>query len=107
MATGILGSTKLTGSGANTVYTVPSAKVASLTINALNTDSSLTAKVSLALTSNTAGVGMNEYIEYNASIPPNGVLERTGIVIDANKSVVANSVSNTVVVMIYGYEESA
>jgi len=61
----------------------------------------------LALTSNTAGVGMNEYIEYNASIPPNGVLERTGIVIDANKSVVANSVSNTVVVMIYGYEESA
>jgi hypothetical protein len=107
MPTGILGKAQLTGSGANTLYTVPSSKVASLTINVLNTDSSLTSKVSLALAANAANVAMNEYIEYNANIPPNGILERTGIVIDATKSVVANSVSNTIVVMVYGYEESA
>ena len=45
-----------------------------------------------------------EWIEYGASIPANGVLERTGIVAQAAKQVVAYVSAATASINVYGYE---
>ena len=48
--------------------------------------------------------GGNEYLEYDVCIGPNGVLERTGIVIDATKKVVVRSTQTSVTAMVMGIE---
>ena len=48
-----------------------------------------------------------EYIEYDADILANGVLERTGIVMDASKILVVRADSTDVTVLAYGIETSA
>jgi hypothetical protein len=45
-----------------------------------------------------------EYLEYQTVIPPNGVLERGGIVATTGKRVVAFATSAGVTVNVYGYE---
>ena len=46
--------------------------------------------------------GAAEYLEYDVSVGPNGVLERTGIVIDATKKVVVRSSQASVTSMVMG-----
>jgi hypothetical protein len=77
MASGILGQSNPTATTNTTVYTVPAA---------------------------TATPGNGEWLEYDASIPANGVLERTGIVAEATKQVVAYVSAATASVNVYGYE---
>ena len=62
-----------------------------------------TANIRLA-TSTGDSPGGNEYLEYDVSIGPNGVLERTGIVIDATKKVVVRSTQTSVTAMVMGIE---
>ena len=45
-----------------------------------------------------------EYLEYGVSVPPNGVLERTGIAINATKNVVVYSSTGDTSVSVYGLE---
>lgn len=94
MATGRLGSTSLGSSTNATVYTVPTGYYAVLNVNFTNTSTS-TVTVRLALASNAGSVAAAEWIEYGVSIPPNGVLERTGIVADAAKNVIAWASTST------------
>jgi hypothetical protein len=102
MASGILGQSSPTATTDTTVYTVPSAKTASFTVNICNRGSSaITARLAVAATSTPAN---GEWIEYDASIPANGVLERTGIVAEATKQVVAYVSAATASVNVYGYE---
>lgn len=103
MASGTLGQADLSATTNTTVYTVPSGKVATFTVNICNRNS-LPIAVRLAVAA-TGTPGNSEYIEYDAVIPANGVLERTGIVSTASKNVVVYSSAATCSVNVYGYEE--
>lgn len=103
MASGVLGSANLAATTNTTVYTVPAAKTTTCTVSICNRTSG-NVKVRLALA--VAGApAVNEYVEYDCTIAANGVLERSGIVIDATKNIVAYSDTAGVSVVAYGFEE--
>jgi len=105
MATGRLGASDVTA-GANTVvYTVPASTYAVVTVsfcNRSNTAASLRLAVASADTPTNA-----EYVEYDTEIMVKGVLERTGLVLDAGKRIVAYSSSDATSVVVMGIETAA
>jgi|TARA_B110000240_G_C13394383_1_gene408195 hypothetical protein len=104
MATGILGSADIAANTDTTVYTVPASTFAVITVSVANRSASNRAvRVALAATGTP---GNAEYIEYDAALIGNGVLERGGIVIDAAKKVVVRCDSTDVSVVVYGIETS-
>jgi hypothetical protein len=105
MASGILGQAALSATTDTTVYTVPSSTLAIVNINVLNRSSSTAANVRVALAS-TATPQNSEYIEYDASIPSNGVLERSGIAMNAGERVVVYASTANCSVNVYGLEQS-
>lgn len=105
MTTGRLGAANLSATTNTTIYTVPSSTVGSLSINVCNRNSnSVTVRLALAASGTP---DTTEWIEYDAPIPANGVLERTGLVLDAGKNVVAYASATNVSVVAWGYEEAA
>ena len=108
MATGRLGTANITSATTNTtLYTVPSSTFAVVSVNLCNRNSSTAATVRLAISSS-ATPSADEWIEYDTSIVASGVLERTGIVVDAGKYIVAyvSSSTPTVSCVVYGIETS-
>lgn len=103
MATGILGQSAPAATTNTTVYTVPSATVATFNISIANT-SSLAILVRVALAS-TGTPAASEYIEYDTIIAPSGILERGGIVANAGENVVVFASASGLSVTVYGYEE--
>lgn len=103
MASGTLGQSAPSATTNTTVYTVPSGKVATFNVNVVNRGAS-TATVRLAISA-TGTPGNSEWIEYGATIPANGVLERTALVASAGKNVVAYASTADTSVNVYGYEE--
>jgi len=106
MASGILGQVSIAQTATNTtVYTVPASTFAVVTINVLNRSASTaTARIAIAATATPSNA---EFIEYDASISANGVLERTGVVLNATKNVVAYASTTAISVSVYGIEEPA
>ena len=104
MASGVLGQVSLASTTNTTVYTVPSSTVSYVNVNVSNRNASDVA-VRVALAS-TATPTVAEYIEYESFIAPNGVLERTGLVLEAGRRVIAYSNSTNVSVNVYGVEQS-
>ncbi len=103
MASGRLGAADLSATTNTTVYTVPSAKTAALSISVCNRNStSVTVRLALSATGTP---GASEWIEYDTALPALGVLERTGIVLDIGKLVVAYASAANVSVVAYGVEE--
>lgn len=103
MATGTLGQAALSGITNTTVYTVPAGKTATFSVTLLNRGGGpLTARLAISSTGTPTNA---EYIEYDASISQNSVLERTGLVASAGKQIVAYSSTNDLVVNVYGYED--
>jgi len=86
-----------------TVYTVPAGKTATLNINIVNRGTS-TASVRVAVAASATPLS-EEFLEYGAAIPVNGVLERTGVRLSAGKLLVVYASSADTSVNIYGYEE--
>jgi len=112
MATGRLGSTSLASTTNATVYAVPTSNYAVFNVSFCNTQASAVT-IRLALTSNPANINASEWLEYGASIVPNGVFERTGLVAKAGEAVVAwtsastaGSVGTNVTVNVWGIETS-
>lgn len=103
MPSGTLGQSAPSATTNTTVYTVPATKVATINVNIVNRGTTA-ATVRLAISA-TGTPGDSEWIEYDASVPASGVLERTGIVVTAGKNVVAYASSATISVNVYGYEE--
>ena len=104
MASGTLGQSAPSAVTNTTVYTVPATKVATFNINICNRSYVTAVLVRIAVAA--SGTPSNsEYIEYEASIPPNGVLERTGIVATAGKLVVVFASTADTSVNVYGFEE--
>lgn len=105
MASGILGQASLSATTDTTVYTVPSSTLAIANINVVNRSSSTAANIRVALAS-TATPQNSEWIEYDASVPSNGVLERSGIAIGAGKRVIVYASTANCSVSVYGLEQS-
>ena len=104
MATGRLGALDLAATTNTTLYTCPASSFAIASVSFCNRGSS-TVTVRLALAS-AATPSDSEYLEYEAAIAPKGVLERTGIVIDAGKLLVVRSSAVSVSAVAYGIETS-
>jgi hypothetical protein len=113
MASGRLGtSTSLATTTNATVYTVPTGYYSVFNVAFCNTQA-VSVTIRLAIASNGSSVGASEWIEYDTTIPPKGVFERTGLVGDAGKAVVAwaststaGSIGSTVTVNVWGIETS-
>lgn len=103
MASGILGGSDLSAATDTTVYTCPVGKTASATISVVNRSTSDSIKVRISLTPNSAAA--NNYIEYEAAIPPTGVLERSAIVLAAGDKVIVRSTAATCSAVVFGIEE--
>lgn len=109
MPSGFLGKAIPAANTWNNIYTVPSGKVASITISAVNQTGSVAAVDFVISTSSTSGgIVASEYIEYAAALESVGsVLERSGLVTDATNGPrvwVRSSNANTSF-QVYGYEE--
>ena len=108
MANGVLQSTAGTNpaamsSGTNTtIYQVPNDTFAIASVNICNrgTGDSL---VRLAISAAETPVDA-EWIEYDTTVVAGGVLERTGIVIEAGKYIVTYANTASISVMVYGIE---
>jgi hypothetical protein len=107
MPTGRLGTANITTTADTTVYTVPAATFSVVSINVVNRSSSAAAQIRIAV-ANSATPTLAEYIEYDSSLVANGVLERTGIVMDAAKLIVVQTPTATpaLSVVVYGIETS-
>lgn len=105
MASGRLGAIDLAAATATPVYTVPASTLAAISVNLCNRNASSVA-IRLAL-STTDTPAAEEYLEYETLIPGNSLLERTGLLLDAGKRVVAYSSAANVNVVVVGVEESA
>ena len=107
MATGRLGTANITTTADTTAYTVPATTFAVVTVNVVNRSSSAAALIRVAVASS-ATPGLAEYIEYESSLVANGVLERTGIVMDAGKLLVISTptASPALSVVVMGIETS-
>jgi copper(I)-binding protein len=103
MATGILGTPADLAAATNTtVYTVPAETFSVVTVNVVNRNSqSRNVRIALASTDTPTDA---EFVEYDAELIANGVLEKSGIVLNAGKKVVVYSDSTGVSAMVYGIE---
>tara|TARA_R110000868_G_scaffold211729_1_gene461757 strand:- start:180 stop:491 length:312 start_codon:yes stop_codon:yes gene_type:complete len=103
MASGTLGQSAPAATTNTTVYTVPVGTTAIFNVNIVNRGTTA-ATVRLAIAA-TGTPSNSEYLEYDASIPASGVLERSGLMATAGKLLVAYASTANTSVNIYGYEE--
>jgi hypothetical protein len=106
MAAGLLGKANLSATTITNIYTVPASTVATCNILVCNRNASAVT-VRLALSTTSVTQATDEFIEYGVTIPANGVLERTGIMLQAAKIVTAYSDTANVTVIVDGFEEAA
>ena len=105
MASGILGQSAPSATTNTTVYTVPANTYSVVNVSILNRG---TAAATVRLAVAASGTpGNAEYLEYDVSVPPNGVLERTGIAINATKNVVVYASTGDTSCSVYGLESVA
>ena len=104
MATGILGQNALAAASNIVVYTVPPSIFTVLSVNVCNRGTT-TASVRMALAASSSPTNA-EYIEYDVQIGANGVLERTGIMMNAGKNLVVYANNSNVTVTAFGIETS-
>ena len=107
MATGRLGTANITTTADTTIYTVPGSTFSVVSVSICNRNSSTAATIRLAIASS-ATPTVAEYIEYDTSLVASGVVERTGLVMDAGKILVVqiSSASPTISVVAMGIETS-
>jgi hypothetical protein len=104
MATGILGTADLALTTNTALYTVPANTFTVVNITVCNrNNTAVTVRVALSATGTPSN---SEWIEFDVEIPAKGVLERTGLVLDATKNIVVYSDTTGVNAVAYGIETS-
>lgn len=110
MSKGRLGISTLPPNTNNAVYTVPSGNSAAVSIIVVNKNN-YDAQVSIGICSTgeiVSGVLPSAaYIEYFATVPSYSTLEKTGIVLDSQKSVYIVTASSNLNAVVVGVEEVA
>jgi hypothetical protein len=102
MATGRLGTANLATATNTTVYTVPGTTFSVVTVSICNrTNTAITCRIALSTSTTPAA---DEWIEYDTEILPKGVLERTGLVMQASLNLVVWSSSSSVTAVAMGIE---
>lgn len=103
MAAGRLGASDLAATTNTSVYTVPGGKLASFSVRVCNRNAAaVTVRLALAATGTP---GTSEWLVYDKSIPANGVMDETGLVLDAAKILVVYASTTGVNVVVFGYED--
>lgn len=103
MTIGVLGQSNPAADTNTTVYTVPASVSATCNISVVNTGPTASAvNVAIAATGTPAA---SEYIEYQTVIPPNGVLERGGMVAQTGKNIVVYATTSNISATVYGFEQ--
>lgn len=102
MATGRLGVQAIAATTLTTVYTVPTGYYTVLNVSMTNRNASAV-KIRLAMAS-AATPNIQEYIEYDTIIVPNGVFERTGLVLGPGLNIVVYSDTANIGCTVYGIE---
>ena len=102
MPTGRLGAADLLAATNTTIYTVPASTFAVVTVSICNRNAT-NVNVRLAVAASASPTNA-EFVEYDVQVGPNGVLERTGLVLDAARLIVARSSAANVTAMVYGIE---
>lgn len=105
MATGLLGQNALAAATYTTVYTVPADTFTVFSVNILNRGTT-TATVRIALAAGATPTSA-EFIEYDVSVGASGVLERTGLMMNAGKRLVVYANTANVSVSAFGIETSS
>lgn len=104
MATGRLGVADLSATTNTTVYTVPATTFSVVTVSVCNRGAtSATVRIALAASATPSD---SEWLEYDSTVLPKGVLERTGIVMEAGKLLVVYSSNTSVNAVVMGIETS-
>lgn len=104
MASGKLGSADLAAATDTVLYTCPAGQVATVTVALVARSSAATVRVSAGPAAVPAAA---DYLEYDATLPVSGVLERTGIVLRAAEKLVVRASVAGVSVRVHGFEEAA
>ena len=104
MATGRLGVSAIPATTNTTVYTVPIGTYAVANVSITNRNAeAISIRLAMATT---ATPNLEEWIEWETIIIPNGVFERTGLVMQGGLNVVVFSSAADVGCTVYGIETS-
>jgi hypothetical protein len=102
MATGRLGVQAIPATTNTTVYTVPVGFYTVCNVSIVNRNTSaINIRLAMATTSTPQD---QEWIEYDTVLIPNGVFERTGLVLQSGLNIVVYSSSANVGCTVYGIE---
>jgi hypothetical protein len=105
MATGILGQQDVAGTTYTNLYQCPADTFTVATVSLCNRSSSaVNVRIAITGTAPPSAPTNSEFIEYDVSLSGNGVLERTGIVLQAGKYIAVYASTTGISANAYGIE---